>query len=71
MVEAALTVMALIAIMIMLGEKDGRGLQKVSVIVQESDDGEWNAFKYGLRMAAEDQGVEMFVVSADEMTTEE
>lgn len=71
LVEAALTVMALIAIMIMLGEKDGKGLQKVSVVVQESDDGEWNAFKYGLRMAAEDQGVEMFVVSADEMTTEE
>ena len=37
--------------------------KRVSVIIQDSDDSQWSAFKYGLRLAAEDLGIEMFVVS--------
>lgn len=38
---------------------------KVSVILPDSDDGKWNAFKYGLEMAAADQGAELAVVSTE------
>lgn len=71
MMEAVLAVMVLLTVIVMMGEKDGKSLGKVSVIIQESDGSQWNAFKYGLRMAAEDQKVEMFVVSTGEMTEKE
>lgn len=71
MMEAVLAVMVLLTVIVMMGEKEGKSLGKVSVIIQESDGSQWNAFKYGLRMAAEDQKVEMFVVSTGEMTEKE
>lgn len=71
LVEVVLAVMVLLTVMIMMGEKGEKRLDKVYVIIQESDDSQWNAFKYGLRMASEDQGVEMVVVSEGEMTAKE
>ena len=53
-------------------ERSGENLERISVIVQKSDDNQWTAFQYGLKMAAEDQGVELFVVgTGDELTVEE
>ncbi len=63
LIEAVLAVMVVILAAVMLREKNGKALDKVSVIIQNSDDNQWSAFKYGLRMAAEDQKIEMFVVS--------
>ena len=63
LIEAVLAVMVVILAAVMLREKNGKALDKVSVIIQNSDDNQWFAFKYGLRMAAEDQKIEMFVVS--------
>lgn len=72
LIEAVLAVMVLVVAIAMLWERRGRDMEKISVIVRNSDDSQWSAFKYGLRMAAEDQGVEMFVVSTgSEMTMEE
>lgn len=71
LMEAVLVVMVLLTVLVMMGEMDGKSFGKVSVIIQQSDDSQWNAFKYGLRMAAEDQKVEMVVVSAGEMTAKE
>lgn len=63
LIEAVLAVMVVILAAVMLREKNGKALDKVSVIIQDSDDNQWSAFRYGLRMAAEDQKIEMFVVS--------
>lgn len=72
LIEAVLAVMVIVLIFLMFREKYGENLNKVSVIIQNSDDNQWAAFKYGLEMAAEDQGVEVFVVNTGEwMTTEE
>lgn len=71
-IEAILAVMVFLVAVAMLWERRGRDLDKISVIVQDSDDTQWAAFKYGLRMAADDENVEIFVVSTGaEMTVEE
>lgn len=71
-IEAVLAVMVFLVAVAMLWERRGRDLDKISVIVRNSDDTQWAAFKYGLRMAAEDYNVEMFVVSTgSELTAEE
>ena len=72
LVEVVLALMVIVLLSIMLREDDEKALGKVSVIIQNSDDNQWAAFKYGLKMAAEDQRMEMFVVSTeDTMTVEE
>ncbi len=60
-----LTLAALLALLVsfMLKEKSGKERQRVSVIVRNSEDDQWTSFKYGLRMAAEDEEVEAYVVS--------
>lgn len=66
-----MAVIIIVLAVIMLWGKEGKERKKVSVIIQNSDDTQWSAFKYGLRMAAEDQGVEMFVVSTGGVLTGE
>lgn len=68
LIEAVLALMAAVAAFGMFREKNDRKLDKVSVIVQNSDSNQWSAFKYGLKMAAEDLEVEMVVVSTDNFT---
>ena len=65
LIEGALGLLVLILAIVMLRGNTSRNLDKVSVIVQDSDDNQWDAFKYGLRMAAEDQEIEMFVVGTE------
>ncbi len=70
--EAVLAVLVCLVAITMLWERRGRNLDQISVIVADSDDTQWSAFKYGLRMAAEDNGVELFFVSTgEELTVEE
>lgn len=70
--EVFLAVMVIITAIAMLWGRDGESRGKVSVIVQDSDDNRWAAFKYGLRMAAQDEEIELFVVSTGgTLTTEE
>lgn len=68
-IEMALAAMVLMVALLMLRERRENGLEKVSVIVQNSDDNQWAAFRYGLEMAAEDYGVEVFVVSTGQSLT--
>lgn len=64
--EAALACMFLAVVGLMLwGTNETE--YKVSVILPDSDDGKWDAFKYGLEMAAADQGAELAVVSTEGM----
>lgn len=69
--EAVLAVMILIVSIGMLREKNGEKQGKVSVIIQNSDDSRWASFKYGLRMAAQDQEMEMVVVGTGEVMSAE
>ena len=70
--EAVLAVLVCLVAITMLWERRGRNLDQISVIVADSDDTQWSAFKYGLRMAAEDNGLELFFVSTgEELTVEE
>lgn len=72
LIEVILAAAAAVLAALMLLGNTGRDTEKISVIVRNSDDNQWAAFKYGLKMAAEDHGVEMFVVGTEgEMTVEE
>lgn len=68
LIEAVLALMASVVAFSMFWERNDKKLDKVSVIVQNSDSNQWTAFKYGLKMAAEDLEVEMVVVSTDNFT---
>lgn len=69
--EIVLGVMVVILAFILIREKNGRDLKKISVIVQHSDDSQWSAFKYGLKMAAQDKGVDVFIVNTGKILTVE
>ena len=70
--EAVLAVLVIVTAIAMAGEWNGQKRGRVSVIVRNSDNSQWSAFKYGLRMAAEDLEMEMFVVStAEQMSVAE
>ena len=63
LLEFGLALMVVLLAFVMILENNEEDLARVSVIVQDSEDNQWTAFKYGLRMAAQDQKIEMFVVS--------
>lgn len=67
--EAVLGILVIILAFLMFREKNGQDEQKISVIVQNSEDSQWHAFKYGLAMAAEDHEIELYIVSTGEMLT--
>lgn len=72
LIEIILGIMVLVMASLMIREKNGEDLERISVIIQNSDDNQWTAFQYGLKMAAEDQGVELFVAgTGDRLTVEE
>lgn len=63
LIEALLAVMVIAVAIIMVREKNGKEQDRISVILQDSEDNQWAAFQYGLKMAAQDLGIRMFVVS--------
>lgn len=72
LIETFLAVMILVMALFVLQENTEKNMDKISVIVQNSDDNQWSAFTYGLKMAAEDYGVDLFIVSTGaEMTATE
>ena len=72
LIEIILGILVIGMASLMIREKNGEDLERISVIIQNSDDNQWTAFQYGLKMAAEDQGVELFVAgTGDRLTVEE
>ena len=73
LIECILALLVVVLALYMAFEKKDEHRMKVSVILQDPDDSEWSAFKYGLKMAAADQNVELLIVSTGEMlnSTEE
>ena len=67
LVEFVLAVFVVILALIMMWERNGEEREKIAVIVQNPDDIEWSAFKYGLEKAAEDWKVDVSVVSTGTM----
>lgn len=69
--EAVLAVMVAITAIGMLWGQNEEKKGKVSVIVNDSDADRWAAFKYGLRMAAQDEEIALFIVNMGERLTAE
>ncbi len=67
--EAVLGVLVLILAVIMLLDRNGKEPYKVSVIIENSEDNQWAAFRYGLRMAARDRLTEVSVVPTEGIMT--
>lgn len=63
LIEAVLGTMVILLAFIMLREKNEEQSYQISVIVENADDKQWSAFKYGLKMAAEDKDIEMVMVN--------
>ena len=58
LVETFLGLMVFVLVMFMFLEKNEKKQEKISVIIQNSDDSQWAAFKYGAKMAAADNLIE-------------
>ena len=72
LIEAILAVVFLIVAAFMLFDRADDRIQKISVVLQDSDSSQWSALKYGLEMAAADYDAELFVVSTGgSLTVEE
>ena len=63
--EVVMGFMVLVLAALMLGERNRDARAKVSVIVCDSDNSGWAAFKYGVRMAAEDRGIEVVIAATE------
>lgn len=63
LIEAVLMLLVIVTAFLMVREKNGQEMEKISVIIQNSEDSRWAAFKYGLKMAAQDTNTEMVVVT--------
>lgn len=61
--ESLLAVFLVLLVARMFWEKNGESRYKVSVVVQNSDSSQWASFQYGLKMAAQDQNVELSIAS--------
>ena len=70
-IEVTLACIVMVLAFFMLQGKYGEEPEKVSVIIQDSDDDRWAAFIYGLKMAAQDQKIELFVVTTEGLLTVE
>ena len=70
-IEAVLAVMVILMAAAMLLEKNSKQYRKISVVIQDAEDTQWAAFRYGLKMAAQDQKVELVVASTAYVLTKE
>lgn len=62
LIEGFLAVLLVIVFSAMMRERKSPEQRKVSAIVSNSDDSQWTAFQYGLRMAAQDFGIDLTMV---------
>ena len=67
--EAVLGILVLMLAVVMLLDKSGKDPYSVSVIIENSEDNQWAAFRYGLRMAAKDCQTEISVVPTEGIMT--
>ncbi len=65
LIEIILGILVIVFAALMLRGQEDDALGRVSVIVRDSDDAQWSAFKYGIRMAAQERGVEAVIVGTE------
>lgn len=63
LIELLLAIVVAWFIFLMFQGRSVKEVPRISVIVQNSEDEQWAAFKYGLEMAAEEEGVKISYVS--------
>lgn len=68
-IEAVLAVMVILMAVAMLMEKNSKQYRKISVVIQDAENTQWAAFRYGLKMAAQDHKVELVVASTPNVLT--
>lgn len=66
LIECVLGILVLCAILFMMHQQNENSRTKIVVMIENSDDSQWAAFKYGIKMAAEDCKVEA-VIAGDDM----
>lgn len=64
--EVILMIMVIGLALMMISGQNKKALDKVSVILENAGDSKWSALKYGLKMAAEEEGIELAVVDVEE-----
>ena len=64
--EVILMIMVIGLALMMISGQNKKALDKVSVILENAGDSPWSALKYGLKMAAEEEGIELAVVDVEE-----
>lgn len=64
--EVILMIMVIGLALMMISGQNKKALDKVSVILENAGDSQWFALKYGLKMAAEEEGIELAVVDVEE-----
>lgn len=64
--EVILMIMVIGLALMMISGQNKKALDKVSVILENAGDSQWSALKYGLKMAAEEQGIELAVLDVEE-----
>lgn len=67
--ELVLGILVAVLAALMLKGQNKDTLGRVAVIVRDSDDSQWAAFKYGIRMAAQERGVEAVIIGTESVLT--
>ena len=65
LVECILGCLLIGMIIFTVQKRQGQDLKRISVIIQNSDETQWSAFKYGLKMAAQDENVDVIYYKSD------
>lgn len=61
--ESVLAALLLLLVARMFWEMNGESRYKVAIVIQNSDSSQWASFQYGLKMAAQDQNIELSIPS--------
>ena len=69
LMEGLLGIIALVLALLLLNSQTNAVQGKISVILPDSDSSRWSALKYGLKMAAKDQQLELAIVDTGEALT--
>ena len=63
MIESVLAALIFVLGIQMFFEKNATDHPRISVIIPDSENHQWSAFRYGLKMAAQDTGTELLIIS--------
>lgn len=67
--EIIFGILLIISLVYIVYNKNGPKQEKIAVIVPDVDESQWSAFKYGLKMAAQEYDVDIVIISKDNMET--